>query len=153
HDRREDDEDQVQRELRLGAWISNSAAEPPRSRPSGVELLSAIGMRWDIAQGVRSTRGGPRSVHRAYISRTSPALSVRVPFTYRVPGRDAKAVRDVKAVEAEGWPATLSAFPLGQWIADARRFYARGRLDPDRIAQLEKRRRPGKKASPQPAAD
>ncbi|MFG3016175.1 helicase associated domain-containing protein [Streptomyces cinerochromogenes] len=57
---------------------------------------------------------------------------LRVPFTYRVPGRDEKAV------EAEGWPATLSAFPLGQWIADARRFYARGDMDPDRIAQLEK---------------
>ncbi|MFF5538643.1 Helicase associated domain protein [Streptomyces cinerochromogenes] len=57
---------------------------------------------------------------------------LRVPFTYRVPGRDDKAV------EAEGWPATLAGFPLGQWIADNRRFYARGLLDADRIAQLEK---------------
>ncbi|MGW0538674.1 Helicase associated domain protein [Streptomyces sp. NPDC003032] len=56
--------------------------------------------------------------------------SLKVPFTYRVPeGREA---------EAEGWPASLAAFPLGQWIADARRFYARGDMDADRIAQLEK---------------
>ncbi|MFH9865623.1 Helicase associated domain protein [Streptomyces lydicus] len=55
---------------------------------------------------------------------------LRVPFTYRVPvGGEA---------EAEGWPATLANFPLGQWIADARRFYARGDMDEDRIAQLEK---------------
>lgn len=54
---------------------------------------------------------------------------LRVPFTYRVPvgGED----------EAEGWPASLAAFPLGQWVADARRVYARGTMDPDRVAQLE----------------
>ncbi|GAA2331266.1 Helicase associated domain protein [Streptomyces cuspidosporus] len=57
---------------------------------------------------------------------------LKVPFTYRVPGRD-----DQEA-EAEGWPAALAAFPLGQWIADARRFYARGNMDEDRIEQLEK---------------
>jgi superfamily II DNA or RNA helicase len=55
---------------------------------------------------------------------------LKVPFTYRVPeGQEA---------EAEGWPASLAAFPLGQWIADARRIYARGHMDEDRIAQLEK---------------
>ncbi|MEV5440518.1 Helicase associated domain protein [Streptomyces sp. NPDC052682] len=55
---------------------------------------------------------------------------LRVPFTYRVPeGQEA---------EAEGWPASLAGFPLGQWIADARRFYARGGMDADRIEQLEK---------------
>ncbi|GGY15937.1 helicase [Streptomyces anandii JCM 4720] len=55
---------------------------------------------------------------------------LRVPFTYRVPaGGEA---------EAEGWPASLAAFPLGQWIADARRFHARGDMDTDRAAQLEK---------------
>jgi superfamily II DNA or RNA helicase len=59
---------------------------------------------------------------------------LKVPFTYRVPGRD-----DQEA-EAEGWPASLAAFPLGQWIADARRFYARGDMDQDRIAQMEKLR-------------
>ncbi|MGW1244391.1 helicase associated domain-containing protein, partial [Streptomyces bobili] len=57
---------------------------------------------------------------------------LKVPFTYRVPGR-----HDPKA-ETEGWPATLAGFPLGQWTADARRFNARGDMDTDRIAQLEK---------------
>ncbi|MGV4989075.1 Helicase associated domain protein [Streptomyces sp. NRAIS3] len=57
---------------------------------------------------------------------------LKVPFTYRGPGRDDQAA------QAEGWPASLAGFPLGQWIADARRFYARGRLDTDRITQLEK---------------
>ncbi|MGG7568704.1 Helicase associated domain protein [Streptomyces sirii] len=55
---------------------------------------------------------------------------LKVPFTYRVP-------RDQEA-EAEGWPASLRNFPLGQWIADARRFYARGDMDADRAAQLDK---------------
>ncbi|WP_404795744.1 DEAD/DEAH box helicase [Streptomyces pristinaespiralis] len=55
---------------------------------------------------------------------------LRVPFTYRVPeGEEAERV---------GWPASLANFPLGQWTADARRFYARGDMDEDRIAQLEK---------------
>ncbi|MEV5343882.1 Helicase associated domain protein [Streptomyces sp. NPDC052676] len=56
---------------------------------------------------------------------------LRVPFTYRVPGRGSQAV------EAEGWPVSLAGFPLGQWVADARRFHTRGDLDPDRIEQLE----------------
>ncbi|MER5891987.1 Helicase associated domain protein [Streptomyces sp. NPDC001876] len=51
---------------------------------------------------------------------------LRVPFTFRVPAGD------------EGWPASLAGFPLGQWTADARRFYARGDMDEDRVAQLEK---------------
>ncbi|MFJ7345821.1 Helicase associated domain protein [Streptomyces sp. NPDC101110] len=57
---------------------------------------------------------------------------LKVPFTYRVPESG-----DQEA-ESEGWPAALAGFPLGQWIADARRFYARGDMDEDRIAQLEK---------------
>jgi hypothetical protein len=57
---------------------------------------------------------------------------LRVPFTYRVPGRD-----DQEA-EAAGWPAALAGFPLGQWIADNRRFYARGTLDEERVEQLER---------------
>ncbi|MFJ8469608.1 DEAD/DEAH box helicase [Streptomyces swartbergensis] len=57
---------------------------------------------------------------------------LRVPFTYRVPGKDHQEA------EAEGWPASLAGFPLGQWTADARRFYARGDMDEDRIEQLEK---------------
>ncbi|MEU2269607.1 Helicase associated domain protein [Streptomyces olindensis] len=57
---------------------------------------------------------------------------LKVPFTYRVPESG-----DQEA-EPEGWPASLANFPLGQWIADARRFYARGDMDENRIAQLEK---------------
>ncbi|MGA5207982.1 Helicase associated domain protein [Streptomyces variegatus] len=57
---------------------------------------------------------------------------LRVPFTYRVPAKDHQEA------EAEGWPAALAGFPLGQWIADARRFYARGDMDADRVEQLEK---------------
>ncbi|MEV5142753.1 Helicase associated domain protein [Streptomyces syringium] len=55
---------------------------------------------------------------------------LRVPFTYRVP--------EGEEAEGGGWPASLANFPLGQWTADARRFYARGDMDEDRIAQLEK---------------
>ncbi|MDG9709361.1 DEAD/DEAH box helicase [Streptomyces sp. DH10] len=58
--------------------------------------------------------------------------NLKVPFTYRVPESG-----DQEA-ESEGWPASLAGFPLGQWIADARRFYARGDMDEDRIAQLER---------------
>ncbi|MFB7274172.1 Helicase associated domain protein [Streptomyces sp. NPDC056244] len=57
---------------------------------------------------------------------------LRVPFTFRVP-----AVDDQEA-DGEGWPASLAGFPLGQWIADARRLYARGDMAEDRVAQLEK---------------
>ncbi|WP_445283694.1 Helicase associated domain protein [Streptomyces sp. DSM 118148] len=63
--------------------------------------------------------------------------NLKVPFTYRVPtagSEDQK--REVE--NGEGWPATLAAFPLGQWIADNRRFYARGDMDADRARQLEK---------------
>ncbi|MFJ3235723.1 Helicase associated domain protein [Streptomyces sp. NPDC086787] len=57
---------------------------------------------------------------------------LKVPFTYRVPGGDDQAVK------AEAWPASLAWFPLGHWIADARRFYARGDMDADRVQELEK---------------
>ncbi|MFC8076843.1 Helicase associated domain protein [Streptomyces sp. NPDC057307] len=57
---------------------------------------------------------------------------LKVPFTYRVPRGDDQEV------EARGWPASLADFPLGQWIADARRFYARGDMDEGRVEQLEK---------------
>jgi hypothetical protein len=54
---------------------------------------------------------------------------LRVPFTYRVPaGQDAAA---------QGWPASLANFPLGQWTADARHFHARGNLGQDHAVQLE----------------
>ncbi|MFD3778167.1 helicase associated domain-containing protein [Streptomyces sp. NPDC058612] len=55
---------------------------------------------------------------------------LRVPFTFRVP-----ATEDA---EKAGWPASLANFPLGQWTADARRFYNRGDMDEERVAQLEK---------------
>ncbi|SCF96804.1 Helicase associated domain-containing protein [Streptomyces sp. Ncost-T10-10d] len=55
---------------------------------------------------------------------------LRVPFTYRVP--------EGEGAEGTGWPASLADFPLGQWTADARRFYARGDMGEDRVAQLEK---------------
>ncbi|MFC9624820.1 helicase associated domain-containing protein [Streptomyces sp. NPDC056930] len=58
---------------------------------------------------------------------------LRVPFTYRVPEGE-----EAEGAEGTGWPASLANFPLGQWTADARRFYARGDMDEDRIAQLEK---------------
>ncbi|RXX45236.1 helicase [Streptomyces alfalfae] len=57
---------------------------------------------------------------------------LKVPFTFRVPAGDEADT------EGEGWPASLAGFPLGQWIADNRRFYARGDMDEDRIKQLEK---------------
>ncbi|TGB14624.1 DEAD/DEAH box helicase [Streptomyces sp. MZ04] len=57
---------------------------------------------------------------------------LKVPFTYRVPESEDQEEA------AEGRPTSLAAFPLGQWIADARRFYARGDMDEDRVAQLEK---------------
>ncbi|WP_435243585.1 Helicase associated domain protein [Streptomyces cucumeris] len=57
---------------------------------------------------------------------------LRVPFTFRVP-----SVADQEA-QATGWPASLASFPLGQWTADARRFYARGEMDEGRVEQLEK---------------
>ncbi|GAA1542865.1 DEAD/DEAH box helicase [Streptomyces albidochromogenes] len=62
---------------------------------------------------------------------------LRVPFTYRVPA----GPQDQPGEEHEDaavWPASLANFPLGQWVADTRRFHARGDMDADRIAQLEK---------------
>ncbi|WP_413254294.1 helicase associated domain-containing protein [Streptomyces canus] len=38
--------DQEERELRLGAWISNQRSRAATLSPERVELLSAIGMRW-----------------------------------------------------------------------------------------------------------
>ncbi|MFE3230270.1 helicase associated domain-containing protein, partial [Nocardia sp. NPDC059228] len=40
--------------------------------------------------------------------------------------------------EEIGWPASLASFPLGPWIADNRRFHARGNIDEDHVEQLEK---------------
>ncbi|MER6075818.1 Helicase associated domain protein [Streptomyces sp. NPDC001817] len=57
---------------------------------------------------------------------------LKVPFTYRVPERGNQEA------QTQGWPASLVGFPLGQWIADARRVYARRDMDEDRVEQLEK---------------
>ncbi|MFF0897787.1 Helicase associated domain protein, partial [Streptomyces sp. NPDC003278] len=60
---------------------------------------------------------------------------LKVPFTYRIPttGGEPEA-----GAGGEGWPASLARFPLGQWIADNRRFYARGDMDADRARHLQK---------------
>ncbi|WP_327419730.1 Helicase associated domain protein [Streptomyces sp. NBC_01230] len=68
---------------------------------------------------------------------------LRVPFTYRVPAKGKADAESKSPGSAAGegelvWPASLADFPLGQWTADARRFYARGDMDADRAAQLEK---------------
>lgn len=52
----------------------------------------------------------------------------------KVPFRVPAAVEDA---EASGWPASLAGLPLGQWTADARRFYNRGDMDDERVAQLK----------------
>ncbi|WP_398654549.1 helicase associated domain-containing protein [Streptomyces kanamyceticus] len=57
---------------------------------------------------------------------------LRVPFTFRVPAVDGQEA------EGAGWPASRAGFSLGQWTSDARRFYSRGDMDEDRVAQLEK---------------
>ncbi|NUK02387.1 Helicase associated domain protein [Streptomyces lunaelactis] len=50
---------------------------------------------------------------------------LKVPFGFKAPE------------DTHGWPAPLAGFPLGQWIADARRMYGQGRLDEDRVGQLD----------------
>ncbi|MGW5400390.1 Helicase associated domain protein [Streptomyces sp. NPDC003952] len=88
------------------------------------------------------------------------AGDLKVPFSFKVPaGTDVRAdaradvradVRtdvpadaraDSAAVEGPGagapWPPGLARFPLGQWIADARRTYRRGALGHRRVAQLD----------------
>ncbi|KOV61518.1 helicase [Streptomyces sp. MMG1121] len=59
---------------------------------------------------------------------------LKVPFTYRVPDSRGQEVE----TEGRAWPASLARFPLGQWIADARRFHSRGTLGTERVEQLEK---------------
>lgn len=53
------------------------------------------------------------------------AGDLKVPFAFQVPAG------------GEGWPPGLARFPLGQWIADARRTYRRGALGRERAAQLD----------------
>jgi superfamily II DNA or RNA helicase len=54
------------------------------------------------------------------------AGDLKVPFGFRVP----------EGGGAE-WPPGLARFPLGQWIADARRTHRRGALGRERAAQLD----------------
>ncbi|WP_411041445.1 helicase associated domain-containing protein [Streptomyces collinus] len=64
---------------------------------------------------------------------------LRVPSTYRVPATGGDVQEQEQEVGGgEGWPASQAAFPLGQWVADARRIYARGTVGSDRVAQLER---------------
>ncbi|MCX5192726.1 Helicase associated domain protein [Streptomyces sp. NBC_00249] len=53
------------------------------------------------------------------------AGDLKVPFGYKVPAT------------GEEWPAGLAGFPLGQWIADARRTYRRGALGRERTMELD----------------
>ncbi|MFG2995154.1 Helicase associated domain protein [Streptomyces sp. NPDC048340] len=53
------------------------------------------------------------------------AGDLKVPFAYKVPAA------------GEQWPPGLAGFPLGQWIADARRTNRRGALGRERRAQLD----------------
>lgn len=53
------------------------------------------------------------------------AGDLKVPFGFKVPAGDA------------AWPPGLARFPLGQWIADARRTYRRGALGRERVAALD----------------
>ncbi|MFJ7154023.1 Helicase associated domain protein [Streptomyces sp. NPDC101118] len=52
--------------------------------------------------------------------------------TPRAEDADAASVYDASA-----WPAPLAGFPLGQWIADARRARKKGALSADRAARLD----------------
>jgi hypothetical protein len=78
---------------------------------------------------VRSSPGTGRSHWRrgveAAVIYARQAGNLKVPFGFKVP-------KDVG-----GWPAPLADFPLGQWIADARRAYGKNRLDDDRVKQLD----------------
>ncbi|MEU9255616.1 Helicase associated domain protein [Streptomyces sp. NPDC048270] len=65
-----------------------------------------------------------RGVEAARIH-AATAGHLKVPFGFKVPARDA------------AWPPALAGFPLGQWIADARRTYRRGALGRERAAALD----------------
>ncbi|MGW1887879.1 Helicase associated domain protein [Streptomyces sp. NPDC001970] len=50
---------------------------------------------------------------------------LRVPYGFAMP-------------DSDDWPGGLAGFPLGRWIAEARRANGQGRLDEDRIEQLHR---------------
>ncbi|MGW7347647.1 Helicase associated domain protein [Streptomyces sp. NPDC054854] len=90
------------------------------STPHDPALLAAfIRLRVLNPEHTRWRRGAEAA--RVY---AATAGDLKVPFAYKVP-------------EAEGTPAALVGFPLGQWIADARRTYRRGALGRERTLELD----------------
>ncbi|MFD6886687.1 Helicase associated domain protein [Streptomyces sp. NPDC059957] len=69
------------------------------------------------------------------------AGDLKVPFAFKVPSAGGAQEAGAAAGEALGgeapWPPGLARFPLGQWIADARRTYRRGALGRRRVDQLD----------------
>ncbi|MFD7445919.1 Helicase associated domain protein [Streptomyces sp. NPDC059909] len=59
-------------------------------------------------------------------------------LTYTRAHGDLKVPYDFTVPDTDHWPAGLAGFPLGRWIAEARRAYGQGRLDEDRIEQLDR---------------
>ncbi|MEW2372104.1 Helicase associated domain protein [Streptomyces sp. NPDC006656] len=91
------------------------------STPRDPALLAAfIRLRVLNPEQTRWRRGAEAA--RIY---AATAGDLKVPFAFRVP-------RD-----SEEWPAALAGFPLGQWIADARRTYRRGALGRERTRELD----------------
>ncbi|MFG2616629.1 Helicase associated domain protein [Streptomyces sp. NPDC048507] len=91
------------------------------STPRDPALLAAfIRLRVLNPEHARWRRGAEAA--RAY---AAAAGNLRVPFAYRV-----------AASGADG-PAAPAGFPLGQWIADARRTYRRGALGRERTRELD----------------
>ncbi|WP_432715305.1 Helicase associated domain protein [Streptomyces lavendulae] len=91
------------------------------STPRDPALLAAfIRLRVLNPEHTRWRRGAEAA--RIY---AATAGDLRVPFAYRVP-------------ESGGqWPPALAGFPLGQWVADARRTYRRGALGRERMRELD----------------
>lgn len=80
----------------------------------------------------------------AAIAYTRAHGDLKIPYGFTVPDTD-------------DWPTGLAGFPLGRWIAEARRAHGQGRLDKDRIEQLDRlgtvchtSTSPSPKASPPP---
>ncbi|MFJ8159632.1 Helicase associated domain protein [Streptomyces sp. NPDC096136] len=91
------------------------------STPRDPALLAAfIRLRVLNPEHTRWRRGAEAA--RIY---AAAAGDLKVPFAYRVPA------------DREEWPAALAGFPLGQWIADARRTYRRGALGRERTRELD----------------
>ncbi|MEW2417326.1 Helicase associated domain protein [Streptomyces sp. NPDC046866] len=129
--------------------VESLAEQQAPSRPRGAEPVAGAGLR-SSAQSLLSfsTPRDPallaafirlrvlhpehehwrRGVEAARLY-AAAAGDLRVPFAFRVPSGT--------RAEAEGWPAGLARFPLGQWIADARRSHRRGQLGRERVAELD----------------